>query len=183
MKEARALASSGPSWEPVTKRGEGEGPSMDDRARSQPLVLDEADATLDGWDDPVKGRIRWRTLFSRPGTPTYGITCGVADLEPGGWLGLHRHAPPEIYYVIAGTGVVTLNGEETPVRAGSAPRGPNSEETRRRPCLASRRPDPDCRRDRRAACPDRPGYRRDHPKNPALDEGGNDAPGRLPPCR
>jgi len=93
---------------------------MDDRARSQPLVLDEADATLDGWDDPVKGRIRWRTLFSRPGTPTDGITCGVADLEPGGWLGLHRHAPPEIYYVLAGTGIVTLNGNDRPVKAGSA---------------------------------------------------------------
>ncbi len=93
---------------------------MDGQPRSQPLVLDEAEAPLDGWDDPVEGRIRWRTLFSRPGTPTDGITCGVADLEPGDWLGLHRHAPPEIYYVIAGTGVVTLNGEETPVRAGSA---------------------------------------------------------------
>jgi len=93
---------------------------MDDQPMSQPLVLDEAEAPLDGWDDPVKGRIRWRTLFSHPGTPIDGITCGVADLEPGDWLGLHRHAPPEIYYVIAGTGVVTLNGEETPVRAGSA---------------------------------------------------------------
>ncbi|MGO9419563.1 cupin domain-containing protein [Roseiarcus sp.] len=87
---------------------------------NRPLVLDEADAALDGWDDPVRGRIRWRTLFSRPGTPTDGITCGVADLGPGDWLGLHRHAPPEIYYVLAGTGVVTLNGAETAVKAGSA---------------------------------------------------------------
>ena len=93
---------------------------MDNQPRSQPIVLDEADAPLDGWDDPVKGRVRWRTLFSKGGTPTDGITCGVAKLGPGDWLGLHRHAPPEIYYVLAGAGVVTLAGRETPVTAGTA---------------------------------------------------------------
>jgi mannose-6-phosphate isomerase-like protein (cupin superfamily) len=87
---------------------------------ARPLVIDEKNAPGDGWDDPVKGRIRWRTLFSKGGTPTDGITCGVADLGPGDWLGLHRHAPPEIYYVLEGAGVVTLNGEDVPVKAGSA---------------------------------------------------------------
>ena len=87
---------------------------------AEPLVLDEASVALDGWDDPVKGRVRWRTLFSKGGTPTDGITCGVAELGPGDWLGLHRHAPPEIYYVLAGTGIVTLAGRETKVKAGSA---------------------------------------------------------------
>jgi mannose-6-phosphate isomerase-like protein (cupin superfamily) len=86
----------------------------------KPFALDEADAPLDGWDDPVKGRIRWRTLFSKGGTPTDGITCGVCDLGPGDWLGLHRHAPPEIYYVFAGAGLVTLDGREVAVKAGSA---------------------------------------------------------------
>jgi mannose-6-phosphate isomerase-like protein (cupin superfamily) len=91
-----------------------------DSRRVEPIVIDEVDAPADGWDDPVKGRVRWRTLFSGDGTPTDGITCGVADLEPGGWLGLHRHAPPEIYFVFAGSGVVTLNGREVGVKAGSA---------------------------------------------------------------
>jgi len=91
--------------------------AMDD---AQPLVLDEARLPADGWDDPVRGRIRWRTLFSKGGTPTDGITCGVAELGPGDWLGLHRHAPAEVYYVFAGAGVVTLNGRETPVEAGNA---------------------------------------------------------------
>lgn len=93
---------------------------MDDQPRVEPLVLHEADVALDGWDDPIRGRVRWRTLFSRGGTPTDGITCGVAHLGPGDWLGLHRHAPPEIYYVLAGSGVVSLNGAETPVKAGAA---------------------------------------------------------------
>ena len=89
-------------------------------AAIEPLVLDEADAPLDGWDDPVKGRMRWRTLFSKGGTPTDGITCGVCDLGPGDWLGLHRHAPLEVYYVFAGAGVVALEGNEVAVKAGSA---------------------------------------------------------------
>jgi mannose-6-phosphate isomerase-like protein (cupin superfamily) len=72
------------------------------------------------------GTIRSRGGFAggrfspRAETLTDGITCGVADLGPGDWLGLHRHAPPEIYYVFEGAGVVTLNGEDVPVKAGSA---------------------------------------------------------------
>ena len=93
---------------------------MADQTRSEPLVLDEASIALDGWDDPVRGRIRWRTLFFKGGTPTHGITCGLAEFGAGDWLGTHRHAPPEIYYLIAGEGIVTLSGEETPVKAGSA---------------------------------------------------------------
>ena len=114
----RLLASNRAPVQPERDRG-AEQPT-DDHPKSQPLVLDEANAPLDGWDDPVKGRIRWRTLFSKGGTPTDGITCGVADLNPGDWLGPHRHAPPEIYYVFAGRGVVTLNGAEHAVGPGSA---------------------------------------------------------------
>ena len=61
--------------------------------QAEPLVVDEADLAQDGWDDPVRGRLRWRTLFSRGMTQTAGVTCGVTELGPGDWLGLHRHAP------------------------------------------------------------------------------------------
>ena len=37
-----------------------------------PFALDEAEAAQDGWDDPVRGRLRFRTLFSRGLTPTAG---------------------------------------------------------------------------------------------------------------
>ena len=86
----------------------------------EPVALDEKDLAQDGWDDPVRGRLRWRTLFSKGTTPSEGITCGVTELQPGDWLGLHRHAPAEIYYVFAGSGVVSLDGREIPVKAGSA---------------------------------------------------------------
>ena len=86
----------------------------------EPLALDEADAPHDGWDDPVRGRLRWRTLFSKGATPSEGMTCGVVEFQPGEWLGLHRHAPPEVYYVFAGAGLMSLEGREIPVKAGSA---------------------------------------------------------------
>jgi mannose-6-phosphate isomerase-like protein (cupin superfamily) len=85
----------------------------------QSFVVAEANAPRDGWDDSVRGRIHWRTLFSQGLTPSAGITCGVAELKAGDWLGLHRHQPPEIYYVLAGGGVVTLDGKEIAVKAGS----------------------------------------------------------------
>jgi mannose-6-phosphate isomerase-like protein (cupin superfamily) len=84
-----------------------------------PFVIDEANAPQNGWDDPVRGRLRWRTLFSRGLTQTAGMTCGVTELGPGDWLGLHRHAPPEVYYVFAGAGILSLKGREVPMSAGS----------------------------------------------------------------
>jgi mannose-6-phosphate isomerase-like protein (cupin superfamily) len=85
-----------------------------------PLALAEADDPQDCWDDPVRGRLRWRTLFSRGLTQTAAMTCGVAEFRPGDWLGLHRHEPTEVYYVLAGAGILTLEGREIPVKAGSA---------------------------------------------------------------
>ncbi len=85
-----------------------------------PFALDEADAAQDGWDDPVRGRLRWRILMSKGVTPSNGMTCGVTEFQPGEWLGLHRHAPPEIYYIFAGAGLMSLEGREIPVKAGSA---------------------------------------------------------------
>ena len=93
---------------------------MDEKKSPEPLVIDEAEAALSGWDDLVRGRLRFRTLFSQGLTETAGLTCGVTELGPGDWLGLHRHEPPEIYYVFAGAGVVSLEGQELAVRSGSA---------------------------------------------------------------
>ncbi len=89
-------------------------------AGEKPVVIHADEPPREGWDDPVKGRIAWRTLFSGDRTPTAALTAGVAELEPGGWLALHRHAPAEIYYVLEGRGIVTLDGVEHEVSAGSA---------------------------------------------------------------
>jgi quercetin dioxygenase-like cupin family protein len=88
--------------------------------KAKPLVVQDKDCRRDSWNDSVKGKIGWRTLFSADATATDSLTAGVAEVEPGGWLGLHRHSPAEIYYVIEGRGVVTVDGAEHQVSPGSA---------------------------------------------------------------
>ena len=87
---------------------------------SGPIVVHDSDIALERWSDPVQGEVGFRTLFGGPGTTTADFTAGVTELEPGGWLGHHRHDPSEVYYVLSGQGMVTIEGEGYAVRAGSA---------------------------------------------------------------
>ena len=88
---------------------------------TQPFVVHEDASPLEGWDDPVRGRVRWRTLLSGDRTPTAALTLGVAELGPGQPHPFqpHRHEPAEVYYVLAGEGIVHLGGVDHAVRAGS----------------------------------------------------------------
>jgi mannose-6-phosphate isomerase-like protein (cupin superfamily) len=86
----------------------------------QPVVVGGHDVTLEVWDDEIKGVLGFRTLFSAGSTPTATLTAGIADLNTGEWLGLHRHAPAEIYYIVEGEGILTLAGVERPAAAGTA---------------------------------------------------------------
>jgi len=95
---------------------------------SEPLVIQEADVTRDAWADPVKGVLGFRTLFSGGTTTTQTLTAGIADLNPDGWLGLHRHTAAEVYYVVEGQGIVTLDGVDHPVFAGTAVHIPSDAE-------------------------------------------------------
>ena len=86
----------------------------------KPLVISESDVARDSWDDTIKGVLGFRTLFSAGTTATLALTAGVADLNAGDWLGLHRHTPAEIYYIVQGHGTVTLDGADYPASAGTA---------------------------------------------------------------
>jgi mannose-6-phosphate isomerase-like protein (cupin superfamily) len=86
----------------------------------RPLVISESDVARDSWDDTTKGVLGFRTLFSADTTATRALTAGIADLSAGCWLGLHRHPPAEIYYIVEGHGTVTLEGADYPVSAGTA---------------------------------------------------------------
>lgn len=92
----------------------------DGTGRPEPVVRHEGDGAQDEWDDPVRGVLSFRTLFSGGSTPTRSLTAGVTELRPGGWLGLHRHTPAEVYHVVDGEGVVLLDGSEHRVTAGSS---------------------------------------------------------------
>lgn len=97
------------------------------RRAPAPLVLQENDRPVEGWDDD-RGRLTWRPLFSADSTPTERLVTGVAELGEGGFLALHRHDQTETYYVTAGEGVVSLEGAEHPVRPGSTVFIPGSAE-------------------------------------------------------
>jgi mannose-6-phosphate isomerase-like protein (cupin superfamily) len=88
---------------------------------SKTVVVCEHDCPVEGWSDPIGGSVTWRTLLSGDRTPTSHMTVGVAEIAPGApeLVYPHRHQPPEVYYILAGEGVVTVEGTDHPVRAGS----------------------------------------------------------------
>ena len=62
------------------------------------------------WEDPARGTIRYRTLFSAPATPTDSIVCGVAIMAAGDTFALHSHPEAEVYFGLEGTGEVLIDG-------------------------------------------------------------------------
>ena len=74
----------------------------------------------DRFDDPSRGNVTWFTLISGDITPTTSLCAGIAGLEPRkGVLQLHRHDPAEIYFIVEGKGIVTIDGVEIEVAAGA----------------------------------------------------------------
>ena len=87
----------------------------------QPVVTCAAERPQESWNDPVRGVLNWVTLFSRDITPTSGLSAGIATLPPGGGSRTpHRHVPAEIYLILEGKGILTLDGRDSVVEAGSA---------------------------------------------------------------
>ncbi|MCO5065162.1 MAG: cupin domain-containing protein [Rhizobiaceae bacterium] len=85
----------------------------------KPVVTNESEREREGWDDPARGRVSWYTLVSGDITPTSALSCGIAELEARtGILKPHRHAPAELYHILEGQGVLTLDGEHRVVTAG-----------------------------------------------------------------
>lgn len=86
---------------------------------AEPSVVHEQERDEERWPgDEVGGS--WKTLISAGLTPSESLTLGVARLGRGEILQTHRHAQPEVYLVLAGTGRVTIAGEASAVRAGTA---------------------------------------------------------------
>ena len=77
---------------------------------AMPVIANADHAPLEGGEDPAFGTVRWRTIFSADKTETSGMVMGVAEFGPHGTLLAHRHSPAEIYFGLAGSGVVTIDG-------------------------------------------------------------------------
>ncbi len=86
-----------------------------------PFVLSPTDVAEEAWRDPARGLVTWRTLISADRTPSEGLTLGVAEVAaPGdGVTRIHRHAQGEAYYVLAGSGVIEIDGVEHPLSPGT----------------------------------------------------------------
>ncbi len=89
--------------------------------QSRAVITSIQERPRESWDDAKRGSVSWFTLFSGDITPTDSMTAGFAEIVPGGGgLQQHRHAQPEIYYITEGTGILTIEGHETVVTAGTA---------------------------------------------------------------
>ena len=84
----------------------------------KPHVTREAAVADERWGDTVS----WRTLISGDRMPTEGITLGTAEIQPGAPAtgACHRHVQPEVYFVLAGEGHVTIDDTDHPLAPGTA---------------------------------------------------------------
>ena len=83
-------------------------------SQSQPVITRTQERQREEWDDPVRGNTAFYTLLSSDITPTDSMCAGVAEVAPGsGGARSHRHAEAEIYYILEGTGILTVDGVET----------------------------------------------------------------------
>jgi len=81
---------------------------------AQPTIARGADIPWETWRDPAlaeRSPVRWRDLLGREPGASHSIALGVAEIPPGAALARHRHAAPEVYYLIAGAGRVEVDGQ------------------------------------------------------------------------
>jgi mannose-6-phosphate isomerase-like protein (cupin superfamily) len=96
------------------------------RSRSRPTAQPQILSTdtikslpTTSFSDPSHGTCTWKTLISSPVTQTDTFTVGIATCAPRtGILCPHRHKQAEVYHIIAGTGVMSIDGKETKVSQG-----------------------------------------------------------------
>ena len=82
------------------------------RRRTLPtaLAVDVNHLPDERWDNPARGSILFRTLFSAPKTDSDEITCGVAIMNAGDTFVLHSHPQAEVYFGLEGEGEVLIDG-------------------------------------------------------------------------
>ena len=92
--------------------------------KGRAVVARVEDGEWESWPEEEelgrRGRVFWKTLFSRGTTATEALTLGIARIPPGDALNEHRHAEAEIYLVLEGVATVTVADEEWRVEAGAA---------------------------------------------------------------
>lgn len=97
-------------------------PFVPEAANDTPTAFVAAlnDQPIEGGFDPAFGNVTWQTLISGDKTPSNGLVLGVATFPANGILHLHRHVPPEFYFCLSGSGVVTMDGQPHQIAPGAA---------------------------------------------------------------
>jgi len=57
-------------------------------------------------------------LVSDLTTGSKNMTITLVEMEPGGIQKVHSHAPEQTYYILEGSGMMTIDDERSPVQAG-----------------------------------------------------------------
>jgi mannose-6-phosphate isomerase-like protein (cupin superfamily) len=87
------------------------------------IAVHESARDWETWPDELlaeRGCVLWRTLVSGDLTPSSDLTLGVARIAPGEELRAHRHAPAELYFVLTGEALVTVDGDARTLGPGTA---------------------------------------------------------------
>ncbi len=89
--------------------------------QNQPVIIHAHERDFEQVLDLPGGRTRWQTLLSADRTPTDSMTVGITEIEPSqaNQFFLHQHTEPEVYYILAGHGVVKISGEAYALQPGS----------------------------------------------------------------
>jgi len=88
----------------------------------EPVIVDMADRQWEAWPEDLveeRGDISWKTLVSADQTRSEALTFGVARLAPRECSHEHHHAQAELYFVLAGSGEVTIDGQVRSVGPGT----------------------------------------------------------------
>ena len=87
------------------------------------LAIQQRDLEWETWSQDLiaeRGLVHWKTLISSDVTASDSLTVGLAELRPGEKLNLHHHAQAEVYYILEGTGMMTVGEQQQVVEAGTA---------------------------------------------------------------
>ena len=87
-----------------------------------PVFRNASDCETESWRSETTGFVDWWTLFSADRTSTEGLTVGIAEIPVGAPRPArgHQHTQAEVYYFLAGSGEVVVNGVSRPVSVGDA---------------------------------------------------------------
>jgi mannose-6-phosphate isomerase-like protein (cupin superfamily) len=74
--------------------------------------------TKNGAPKYKRGNITSHLLVSKLTCNSDNLAITLVEIEPGGVQHVHSHAPEQVYYILEGSGVMTVDDERRQVQAG-----------------------------------------------------------------